>query len=103
MKWDLAGRVDVTVFTYGDLKNEVIRKVLLRAGWSMEDIVAKESLKVRNWPEHLIMGGESEPEEADSGPKEPDYDDEEAYSDGVGGESEWMEAEGVLNPGEYGL
>ncbi len=62
MKWDLSERDDVTVFNYGDMKNEVIRKVLLRAGWSMEDILAKESLKVRNWPEFLLVGGNSDEE-----------------------------------------
>jgi hypothetical protein len=61
-KWELSERDGVTVFNYGELKNEIIRKVLLRAGWSIEDILAKENLKVKNWPEWLLVGGTSDEE-----------------------------------------
>ena len=56
LKWELAKRKDfVTIWDYADQKKGVVRKVLKRAGWNDEQITEKEELRVRNWPEELIL------------------------------------------------
>ena len=56
LKWALAKRKDfVTIWDYADAKKSVVRKVLKRAGWTDEQITAKEDMRVRNWPGELIM------------------------------------------------
>ncbi len=55
LKWELVKEEFMDIWKYGDSKTATVRKVLLRAGVSEEDIDAKERMRVRNWPEHLLI------------------------------------------------
>ena len=56
LKWRLASRKDfVTIWDYAVEKDQVIRKVLKRAGWADEEIDAKEGMKEKNWPDELVI------------------------------------------------
>ena len=56
LKWELAQRRDfVTIWDYTDEKKAVIRKVMKRAGWTDEEIIKKEELRVVNWPKEFII------------------------------------------------
>ena len=56
LKWDLAAKGEYAhIWEYASMKNDIVRTVLKRAGWTDEMVDEKEAMRVRNWPEALII------------------------------------------------
>ena len=53
LKIELAERDYDNVMQYSTLKNPVVRKILLEAGWSEEEIDEKEANGLKDWPREL--------------------------------------------------
>lgn len=53
VKLEASGGEYDNVMQYATKKNDIIRKILRKAGWSEEEIDVKESQAVKDWPRRL--------------------------------------------------
>ena len=50
VKVEASGGSYANVMQYSTKKNDVVRKILRRAGWSEEEVDEKEAQAVKDWP-----------------------------------------------------
>lgn len=51
LKWKLVANDEFTdIWQYAEQKNEIVRKVLQRAGWSEEELDKKDAMREKHWP-----------------------------------------------------
>lgn len=55
LKWELAQYQYTDIWEYSTLKDQVVREILRKAGWSETEIDKKEAQRVINWPSEFII------------------------------------------------
>ena len=56
LKTELSKRTDFTdIWQYAEAKDKVVRRILIRAGWTDAEIAEKEAMREQHWPDHFTI------------------------------------------------